>query len=172
MGLLRKWRHLLESSNVQPGANVPPDQQQQTDADTPNAPEPAPGQPAEPTNAPDPTAPGQPTEQVGTNADPSTPGQPTEQVGQFPEDQSLAQPTGNPVDNPQTTTTPDAEPEQEESYLSRLQDATANLTASEVPSPGDVPALLGVLLYEHDNGEFPPPLHERFPDQFPNPDDQ
>lgn len=63
------------------------------------------------------------------------------------------------------------EQEQEESYLSRLSEAAGNLAPSEIPTADQVPALLGVLLFAQDNGgDLPGPLHERFPDHYPDPD--
>ena len=54
--------------------------------------------------------------------------------------------------------------------LTEVQEAAANLLPSEVPAPANLPQLVGVLLYEAEHGELPPPLHVRFPDHYPAPD--
>jgi hypothetical protein len=104
-----------------------------------------------------------------------TPGQPTESVGDYPADESTTPdhpdvaPTPTPADNAEVDTDKDVD---ERSYLDRVLEASDNLTSSEIVPPDKVGAVLGALIHSVDNdGELPGPLHERFPDHYPDPNE-
>lgn len=69
---------------------------------------------------------------------------------------------------------PEQTPEQDNDNPFSLQvmEAANNLSPDEIVPPDKVGRVLGVLLHAQDNnGDLPKPLHERFPDHYPNPND-
>lgn len=103
------------------------------------------------------------------------PGQSTENVGNPQRDESFdnpdpnVTPTVNPVDNPDVDAQGDDSDDR--SILDRLTEASGNLTPSEIPAPDKLPALFGAFLHFVENGDFPEPLHKRFPDHYNDPNE-